>query len=120
MCHQEEEQLLMTFDDEVETVPTYRLPFASVKRFYTLLEAHGVFIRNRSDGRSLMYEALSTPATIALEQQDTRVEISRLSCHVDKHSHARIELLEKHLLALHALLTHVMRYNTVKSTFMLT
>lgn len=119
MCYQEQ-QLLMTFDDEVETVPTYRLPLSSVKRFYTLLEAHGVFIRNRSDGRSLMYEALSTPATIALEQQDTRVEISRLSCHIDKHSQARIELLEKHLLALHALLSHVMRYSTVKRTFMLT
>jgi hypothetical protein len=115
----QEEQLIMVFDDEVEPVPTYRLPLSSVKRFYTLLEAHGVFVRSLSDGHALLYQALSTPGTIALERQDTRDEITRLSNSSGVTSQIQVKRLEKHLLALEDLLSHVIQYSTVKSTFVL-
>jgi len=103
------------FEDEVVIVPSFKLPYWSVKRFYGLFEAHGLFIRNKAKRKAEVRQAISTLAVIAMERADTLDELSRYDHQVTQCDDISVKLhlvrLNSHLESLDRLQAHLSKFS---------
>tara|TARA_R110000765_G_scaffold154220_5_gene257244 strand:+ start:156 stop:515 length:360 start_codon:yes stop_codon:yes gene_type:complete len=105
------------FEDETRVIPSFKLPYWSVKRFYGLFLAHGLYFKTKSKRKRELRDAVSSLAVVYKEKVDTLDEIARYA-NVIEHAEQRdvsperihLNKLNTHLDALTLLEAHLNRY----------
>lgn len=110
-------QMIIEFFDETQVVPSFKLPYWSVKRFYGLFEAHGLYFKSKLKRKHEMRSAVSSLGVVYKERVDTLDEISRISNFVEYAEHqnvlaeqSHLNKLKAHVVALEALEQHLNRF----------
>lgn len=109
-----EQKLDLKYNDEVITIKPLKISLYTVKRFYSLLEAIGVYPKNKSESKLIIREMIDTQIGRDLEEEDTSEEINGLLWPTPDEHLDKINILIKHLNELHRIKIYLI---TNKSVF---